>query len=399
MSFPIKQYGLMREGRRPNAYSVSFPDVMSMNGVREDRAVGMMAQVAKGGNMAVKNDFDTVPIFQRPLVNATWNAEAHRWTRIVKQGEGGFTLTPQEPYREVLYRCRPFWYRMELTGQSGPERVSVSPEPLPGYTLAPMFRNGQDPVYRPAFEMGIGADGLPHSRAGLIPLHSDGISLMTQARRYDPRARLEGVMDWFSDLLLLLVEFATWDLDALMNGNRGNVAETGAGMVDLIASSGGVGNGVACVWRGKENPWKNARSLLCDICLRSTPTDSGYETCLYYLPDVRYFDGTVNENYLKVGTYPDDGTNGVMPIRGFAFQKGIFYPAHSTMQEEELRSISVLLSDPSDDRMITVGVGGGSDGNLLPPLLPGMPSLWEAVQLGHEQSGAFGGRLILDEGG
>ena len=67
--------------------------------------------------------------------------------------------------------------------------------------------------------------------------------------------------------------------------------------------------------------------------------------------------------------------------------------------EEELRSISMLLSDPSDDRMITVGVGGGSDGNLLPPLFPGMPSLWEAVQLGHEQSGAFGGRLILDEGG
>ena len=119
------------------AYTVSFPDPSSTLGVREDLAVGMEANVAIGEGVLVRNDFDRIPIFDRPIVNATWNAQRGRWEAFVERGEADFTWRPQEPYREVLYRCRPFWYRLEH-GANGPLRVSVSPEALEGYTLAPM---------------------------------------------------------------------------------------------------------------------------------------------------------------------------------------------------------------------------------------------------------------------
>ena len=396
MSFPIKQCGLLRESRRSDIYSVFFPSADSLDGVREDRAAIMVANVASEANMRVRNDFDAVPIFQRPLVNATWNAKSRRWTDIAEQGEEGFTLTPTEPYREVLYRCRPFWYRLDMKEEHAPERVSVSGSPLPGFTLAPMFQNGREPVYRPAFEMGIGEDGLPHSRAGLTPLRTDGISLMEKARLYDPRARLESVKDWFSDLLLLLVEFATWRMDRYMTGNMGKLVETGKGMEGILSGSGSTGQRMPCIWRGKENPWRNARSLLCDVCLQNVSTESGYETVLYHLPDMRYYDGTLNVHYERVDTFFVSGAASSR-VKGFGFKNGVFYPAYKGATDEERRTVGWLLSIPSDDRMITVGVGGGTDSEMVPIAIPGSICIWEAAQLGQRMASAFGGRLILDE--
>ena len=170
MSTPVRQHALLRETRRPRIYTVSFQNSGTGGaGERQDAARGLVANVSIGGG-AVRNDFDRIPIFQRPICNATWDHTERKWRDFVWQGEPRFSWSPTEPYREVLYRCRPFWYKIDLNGTYSPASVSVSDAPQEGFFLAPMFKNGSDFVYRPCFQAGLGADGLLHSRAGLAPL-------------------------------------------------------------------------------------------------------------------------------------------------------------------------------------------------------------------------------------
>ena len=206
---------------KPRVFSVSFRDnPESVQGVREDDAVGMVAEVAIGDER-VRNDFDSVSIFQRPVFNATWNESAGRWENFVKMGEEGFTLTPTEPHREVVYRSTPFWYYADFEGEISPSFISVSDQPRQGFRLAPMFKNGTTPVYRPCFEMAIGEDGLPHSRAGLTPFTGSPNEIIGCAKEYSSRARSETLEEWFSDYLLLLVEFGTRDLQSIFGGHFG----------------------------------------------------------------------------------------------------------------------------------------------------------------------------------
>lgn len=222
------------------AYSVSFRDSrLRPRGVREDLARGMVAGVGTEGRF-VRNDFDALNIFYRPICNATWNAEKRCWDSIVFREESSFTWHPTAPNREVVYRCTPFYYKLDMQGESAPSWVSVSPYPLPGYTLAPMFKNALDYVYRPAFEAAIDpVDGLPHSRAGLRPLGTTCAGVIEALRQYDAAARPEGYAEYFSDLLLMWVEFATRDLCSVMSGarfcNRGGQATYGG--VDALGHS------------------------------------------------------------------------------------------------------------------------------------------------------------------
>jgi len=52
-----------------------------------------------------------------------------------------------------------------------------------------------------------------------------------------------------------------------------------------------------CVWRGKENPWGNFSSFICDVLFRTT-NKSG-ELLPYKLSDVKQFDGTINSAYTE----------------------------------------------------------------------------------------------------
>ena len=212
---PVKQLLLLA---KPPVYTVSFADsALLPHGKRADFARGKVAQVAKDGEI-VRNDFDSIPIFQRPICNATWDANRRRWQDFVWQGEPQFSWSPTEEKREVLYQCRPFYYRLDMGGDSAPVRVSVTEAPLPGFQLAPMFKNGQDFVYRSAFAMGCDAQNIPHSRAGLVPYRGSANVLTKRALRFDAAARCERTADWFSDLLLQWVEFATRDLGSVMRG-------------------------------------------------------------------------------------------------------------------------------------------------------------------------------------
>lgn len=306
MSIPVKQRTLLRQGRSPRVYSVSFRDSgPSPRGVRRDAAVGMVAEVAVGGG-SVRNDFDKLSVFQRPICNATWDKEARAWRDFVWQGEQGFSFSPTQPYREVLYQCRPFWYRIDYSGEFAPSFVSVAEEHVPGYSLAPMFQNGTDPVYRPCFQMGLGEDGLPHSRAGLAPYIDKPAQLYAAVRSYDAAARPEGMEEIFSDWVLMMVEFATKQMHTLMQGRiKGTVqnyhidlVEAGNALETVTASSGTPQDDGYCamVWRGKENAWGNATSWIWNIMANvEDPAQNLYR--IYHLSDFSKWTGKINSDH------------------------------------------------------------------------------------------------------
>ena len=219
MTEHVRQRKLMRSKPLPRIWSVSFKNSgLYPTGERTDLARGMVAEVAVG-DAVVRNDFDNISIFQRPIFNATWDSKAGCWKDFVAKGEAGFTYTPTEENREVVYRCTPFWYRIEYAKDGDPNFFSVSDSPQEGYRLAPMFRDGKTFEYRPCFEMSVDAAGKPHSRAGVEPLQGTALSVVSACRNFDKAARTESYTDGLCDFILLMVEFATKDLKSVMKGN------------------------------------------------------------------------------------------------------------------------------------------------------------------------------------
>ena len=376
-------------------YSVRFSGSLP-DGEREDDALGMVAEVGVGDE-SVRNDFDSVSIFNRPLCNCEWDSESGRWRVRAYEGEAGFDLYGSNG--EVMYECTPFYYKAELSGDASPSYVSVSATPLDGYSLAPLFKNGYDKVYCPCFNLGIGADGLPHSYAGLEPMHGSLNAFMNIARSYDARAHLETAESYFTDCLLLWVEFATKNWQSVMRGacalsysdsskliaevvdstrfklqaahassfvvgqsiaigsapngeNRvayavikaiesdgsglstftidraanglcegdcisSRMYETGAALTCVAASSGSPVSNTdgyrPCVWRGKENPWGNGFSNICNVLIRRDGTGSSAEPYTYtmlYLPEASaYSGGRITEDYIEsnIGICASDG--------------------------------------------------------------------------------------------
>lgn len=391
----VKERLLLGERRRSRVWSVEFLPNASV-GIRRDLARGLQSGIEVGGS-AARNDFDRVPIFQRPIFNATWDRLTRRWVDLVPKGDPRFSWSPTEPYREVLYRCRPFFYSLDMSANHAPLRVSVSDRPLPGFTLAPMFQNATDHVYRPCFELSVGEDGLPHSRAGLVPIFSDHKSLMAHARAYDARGQLESIKDWFSDALLLLVEFARWDFVTVMRGNAGTTPlACGKGLQSISASSGFAAVGAPCVWRGKENPWKNVNSALCDVFLRKATVDGTAKVTLCHLDDMSLYDGTLNEHYTEVGAFVSNA-NGSCDIYGFSMGNGFFYPSQRKLTGIATKGASYLYSDGSD-RTLAVAVGGSSGTAMLSTSVRPSPMNFESIDLSNWRAKQLGARLILNEG-
>lgn len=390
MTEHVKQKHLLAIDRMTRAWSVSFdPNSVSPDGTREDLAANMVANVAVG-DQKVRNDFDRVSIFKRPIFNATWDSTKGCWVDLVAQGEAGFTFSPTQENREVVYRCQPFWYKLGFDGRYGPNFVSVTDRPLEGYQLAPMFRDGETYEYRPCFELALGSDGKPHSRAGLEPFEDLPVELMQKVFSYDSNARTETMADWFCDYLLLMVEFGTRNLQNLMRGaTRGSLPiwlvneeeeredyeygiytserdsfvigktyrmfyrnevdawsyreakllaieeipygdeedemfnyllrfdveenivydylaielfekpyTTGAALPYVSNATSGRRDADVyspCVWRGKENPWGNMSSFICDVLFDVLSTMAA--PYVYMTDDIKAFDGTKNSAY------------------------------------------------------------------------------------------------------
>ncbi len=365
---PVKKYSVRFSGSAPA-------------GSREDDAVGMRAEVAVDDDTVV-NDFDSVSFFNRPICNCVWDASARRWRVKAYLGEPDFDWYGANG--EVMYEATPFYYKADFDGAGAPTYVSVTATPIEGYSLAPVFKNGYDKMYFPCFNIAL-VDGLPVSRAGLVPHTASLNDFMILSASFDAKAGLETVESYFSDALLLWVEFATKSWKNMMAGvgslpytastkiqeiisetsirvnAKGFVvgqeiavgtAEYGGGLVPSIeitaleetdagtvitvaepmtnisqyhyvssrmyktgaaltkvtkASSGSPVSNTdgkhPCVWRGKENPWCNGSSWICNMLVKrngSGVTSDPYVYKLYYLPDIsKYSEGTLTEDYIE----------------------------------------------------------------------------------------------------
>lgn len=196
-------------------YSVRFSGSLSA-GTRLDDAIGMRAGVQIGEDSeGVINDFDNVSFFDRPVCCCSWDSTNRKWRVNAYEGEPGFTRDGSNG--EVMYECAPFWYKADFSGEGAPHYVSVAGTPCEGYTLAPMFKNGYDKVYCPSYWLSM-VDGKATSRSGVYPQSGSLNSLMSNARTFDDKAHLETIEALFSDYLLMLVEFATKDLQSVMLG-------------------------------------------------------------------------------------------------------------------------------------------------------------------------------------
>ena len=196
-------------------YSVSFAG-SSCVGTRLDSAVGMRAgvQIGTDGD-GVINDFDNVAFFNRPVCCCSWDSSNRKWRVNAYEGEPGFARDGSNG--EVMYECTPFWYKADFESEGAPHYVSVTGTPCEGYALAPMFKNYYDKVYCPSYWMSV-VDSKATSRSGVYAKSGSLNSLMADARTFDDKAHLETVEALFSDYLLMLVEFATKDLQSVMLG-------------------------------------------------------------------------------------------------------------------------------------------------------------------------------------
>ncbi len=199
----------------PKKYSVRFPNGGN-EGVREDNAVGMVAEVAVG-DAVVRNDFDAVSFYNRRICNGQWNEALGKWEIFAYLGDSEFKW--DSATYEVLYECTPFYISDDTDIGN---YVSVCGVPCDGYSLAPMFKNGYDKVYLPCFETFFvqQSDGSykPRSAAHEVPTTVSFKGLCTRLNGYSEKAISEPIEVFYSELVLQLVEFATKDLGSVMKG-------------------------------------------------------------------------------------------------------------------------------------------------------------------------------------
>ena len=191
-------------------YSVRFSGSAAA-GVREDNAVGMVANVAVGDETVV-NDFDDVSFFDRPICCCTFDADNLVWRVNAYKGEPGFAWDGSNG--EVMYECKPCAHSDNTDLNT---YVSVTGTPCEGYTLFECFKDWNTKLYLPVFNLAM-VDGKAASRAGYFPEQESNNSAMTHARTFHAKASSETIEAYFYETCLQLVEFATKDLQTKMMG-------------------------------------------------------------------------------------------------------------------------------------------------------------------------------------
>lgn len=191
----VKRYGVVFSGSNPV-------------GERVEDAIGMVANVAVDDEIVV-NDFDEVPFFNRRICCGNFDDDGNFHVHAYR-GEPGFAWDGSKG--EVMYEETPFYWKGDLHTY-----VSVCGSPLEGYQLAPRFRDGHTKEYSPVFWSAT-VDGKATSRSGLFGEYQSLNDHMAVMKLTHSNAHTETMGSLFTDWLLLLVEFATKDLQTVMMG-------------------------------------------------------------------------------------------------------------------------------------------------------------------------------------
>lgn len=177
-------------------------------GERVFDAVGMIAEVAINDEI-VRNDFDDVDFFERKVCCGDYDSEGNFH---INAYEGDPDFTQDGTNGEVWYEQKPFYWNGSYDGL-----VSVCGTKIKGYELAPLFKNSHDYVYLPCYWMAT-IENKATSRSGTFADINSQINHMTKAKTYNANGHTETMKAHMTEYILQLVEFATKDLQSIMNG-------------------------------------------------------------------------------------------------------------------------------------------------------------------------------------
>lgn len=223
-------------------YTVLF-STSANPGTRKDNAVGLVAGVGTDTQTAT-NDFDNIyPWSARRRCCGTWNASGNFVVNAYK-GEPGYAVDGSNG--EVWIEHSLFYFKHTYNGAA--EEISISPYPIPGYSPAPIFVKPdgslRQKAYTAAYPLAT-VGGLATSRSGVFSDVCSLNSAMTAARTLGANYTVTTTSEWYTDWLYMVVEFATRNLQSIMNGASGMpydathtavVAETGVNRI-IIANA------------------------------------------------------------------------------------------------------------------------------------------------------------------
>lgn len=223
-------------------YTVLF-STTSNPGTRTDNADGLVAGVGTDAATAT-NDFDSIyPWSARRRCCGAFNASGNFIVNAYA-GEPGYAVDGSNG--EVWIEHSLFYFKHTYDGAA--EEVSISPYPIPGYSPAPIFVKPDGSLWQKAYTAAYPmatVGGVATSRSGVF---SDVCSLntaMTTARTLGTNYTVTTTAERYTECLYMWVEFATRNLQAIMNGasslsyvatDTATAAETGVNRI-IVANA------------------------------------------------------------------------------------------------------------------------------------------------------------------
>lgn len=183
-------------------------------------SVGMVANVGTGAEEVV-NDFDSVyPFAGRRRCNGYRDAD-RTFHVTAYEGEPGYTTN--DPTKLVYVETPLFYYFDGIDGDY--EIKAVSAYPVPGFLPSPAHINPDGTVrqyaysaaYLVAMEGEIGSEK-PSSRAGVFSDYNSLNGWATNIKKLGNQYTGMLIADQYVDTILMMVEFATKDMQTIMQG-------------------------------------------------------------------------------------------------------------------------------------------------------------------------------------
>ena len=208
-------------------------------GERVGDAAGLVAN-AGVDNEVVQNDFDGVyPWAGRRRCNGYRDSDGE-FVVTAYEGEAGYSQSDPD---KLVYVETPLFYYFDGV-KDGYEQKLISMLPQPGFLPSPACVGSDGSLrshsYSAAYLMAL-EDGKATSRAGAFSAYGGLNGMMDGARTLGAQYALERTATWYTESLLMTVEFATKDLQSVMAGATGysyniakaKAAESGANRVAL----------------------------------------------------------------------------------------------------------------------------------------------------------------------
>ena len=178
-------------------------------------AAGLVSGVGTDTETA-KNDFDRIyPWSARRRCCGYWNDDGVFVVNAYK-GEPGYAEDGSNG--EVWVEHSLFYYQHIYDGEA--EEIVICATPLADFLPAPIFLGRDGVVYQKAYTAAYpmaAVDGKATSRSGVFSDSHSMNSAVTAARTLGERFTVTQTAEWYTECLYMWVEFATRDLQSVMN--------------------------------------------------------------------------------------------------------------------------------------------------------------------------------------